>query len=1012
MRIISCILLYLFSAYSLKAQGNVLKYSYRHFGTENGLTQNSAQYAVFDKNGYLWIGIRTDNVFVYDGYRFTPCWFYEHGKKQAFKSASLFCNSAGDIFIAHENGIHVRKQNTGAFVQVSKSVISRENEEIRFIGEGNNAEIYFYSYLGGMVYVLKKSAGGEYNIETSAVKGNVNIVFENSVDGIAKKSFFWFIKSNESDFYLFDIDQKKIKKKISMPQNLVIIARFAVDSSLYGLDNNYVLYKANTDGWHTVAMLDKFFSHDEQWQSTTFTNKNTGEIFIGPNKYLYKFNHNFTSIPSIITNTAGKPVLSKGGITKILQQDADHLWIFTTSEGIYQLDIKPKKFEHFKTDEGSLNFVRSIYKDESTGYVFSGLFYGGLVVYDAVGKIVKTILQPKINKENMGNFCVNGISKLANNIYLVWYNAGRAYLLNSTDWTLKSIINTGHLWKANYKDIVTDYAGFLNMGSNRFASGYKNRIYFFDASAQGIQIQDSIVCSLYRPEAFCYSTPFFYYGGIGSFYRYHTITKKIDSFALPLTTKVKWISRDKYNRLWVSTETGIAIVQNDKPDSYQVVKTLTTDDGLPNHYIYVAEPDNKAKMWCSSNKGIFSIDINNYSVTGYSTVDGLQSEEFNTGAFYRDSVDNFYYGGINGLNFFNPALMKESGEANRIHISFIGSGDSVLYQYPNNLLPASVDLSYKNPALLLRFSALNYNTQGFNQYEYKLHATDSTWTDNGSNNELQVLLSPGEYNIEVRLKNIPLPAAKLKVYVHPPFYQTIWFAVLAIAAIAAMVALFVNRRIKNKYRKKIALLEMQQKIQGERERISRDLHDDIGAKANMLAYNVSLLGKTVSEEELKQVKNRMKGTSDDMMQSLRETVWTLKQENITTEDVWTRFKNFIVKLQQTYSLIQFTIEEDELSDKKINYNEALNLIRILQEAVNNAIKHSGCKTICCSRLKAEQAVIFTVKDDGQGFDTSKAAELLNEGNGLQNMKQRAQESGFKFSIFTKQNNGTTVTVKV
>ena len=205
---------------------------------------------------------------------------------------------------------------------------------------------------------------------------------------------------------------------------------------------------------------------------------------------------------------------------------------------------------------------------------------------------------------------------------------------------------------------------------------------------------------------------------------------------------------------------------------------------------------------------------------------------------------------------------------------------------------------------------------------------------------------------------------------------------------------------------------MQQKIQGERERISRDLHDDIGAKANMLAYNVSLLDKTISEKELKQVKNRMKGTSDDMMQSLRETVWTLKQENITAEDVWTRFKNFIAKLQQTYSLIQFNIEEDEASAKKINYNEALNLIRILQEAVNNAIKHSGCKTICCSRFNAGQAVTFTVKDDGQGFDAAQAANLLNEGNGLQNMKQRAQQSGFIFSIHTVKNKGTTVTINV
>ncbi len=1004
MRNILFLLLFLFGTVFVKAQAKMLKYSYRHFGTENGLTQNSVQHAVFDKDGYLWVSIRTDNVFVYNGYRFTPCWFYENGKRHAFKSACLFCNSAGDIFIAHENGIHVRKQNTGAFVRISKSVISRETEEITFMGEGNNAEIYFYSYREGIVYVLQKSAGGEYRIETSAVKGNAVIVFENNIDGVAKKSFFWFYKLNETGDYLFDIAQKRVIKKIPSPENFVLIARFAVDSSLYGLDNNFILYKANTDGWQTVAALNKFFAHNEQWQSNTFTNKSTGEVFVGSNQYLYKFNHNFSSPPSAITNLAGKPVLSKGSVTKILQQDADHLWIFTTSEGIYQLDIKPKKFEHFKTDEGSLNFVRSIYKDESTGYIFSGLFYGGIVVYNSEGKIIKNIPLPKINKDNMGSFCVNGISKLAADMYLVWYNAGKAYLLNSIDWTLKSIINAGHLWKENYSGIRTDYAGFLSMGKNKFVSGYNNRIYFFEASTQGIQIQDSIACPLIRPEAFYYSAPFFYYGGIGSFYRYHTLTKKIDSIPIPLTTKVKWISRDKYNRLWVSTETGIAIIENDK-----VVKTLTTDNGLPNYYIYVAEPDNKGKMWCSSNKGIFSIDINNYAVNSYNTVDGLQSEEFNTGAFFSDSTGNFYFGGVNGLNFFNPALMKESGEAAAVHINFIGSGDSVFYQYPNNLLPSSVNLSYKKPSLLLRFSALNYNTQGFNQYEYKLHSSDSSWTDNGNNNELQLLLSPGEYTIYIRLKNIPLSAAELKVYVHPPFYQTIWFALFVIAGIAAIVALLVNRHNKNKYRKKIAALEMQQKIQIEKERIARDLHDDIGTKMNMLAYNASLLGEIKSAEELKQVRERMKDTSDHMLQSLRETVWTLKQEIITVEDVWTRFKNFIAKLQQTYSLIQFGIEEDNPSSKKINYNEALNLIRILQEAVSNAIKHSACSTITCSRQNNGQQVIFTITDNGKGFDYTDGT--LQKGNGLANMKQRSQEAGFMFSIDTAAKKGTAVIIK-
>jgi signal transduction histidine kinase len=919
----------------------------------------------------------------------------------------LFCNSAGDILIAHENGIHVRKQNTGAFLPVSKSVISRENEEISFIGEGNHQDIYFNA--GSAIYVMQKSAGGEYTTLTLITAGNTNIIFERSVNAIAKKSFFWFSKWNEPVCYLFDIAQKKVIKKISSPKNPSVNAWFAVDSILYALGNNFALYKTNANGWQTVVTPDKFFQKNVQWQSTTFTNESTGEVFIGSNEYLYKFNRDFTIGPSEITNTAGKPLLSKGNLTKILQQDAAHLWLFTTAEGIYQLDIKPKKFEHFKTDEGSLNFVRSIYKDESTGFVFSGLFYGGLVVYDAEGKIIKTLPMPRLNKENKGAYCVNGISKFADNKYLIWYNAGRAYLLNSVDWSLKSIINSGHAWKENYNGVVTDYAGFLQIGGNRFASGYKNRIYFFEASTQGIQIQDSITCSLFRPEAFYYAAPWFYYGGIGAFYRYHTQTKRIDSFPLPFTTKVKWISRDKYNRLWVATETGIAILENDKPDSYRVVKTLSTEDGLPNHYVYVAEPDSKGKMWCSSNKGLFSIDINNYSVTSYNTIDGLQSEEFNTGAFSSDSSGNFYFGGINGLNFFNPSSMKETEAASGVHIDFIGSGDSVLYQYPNNLLPPSIKLGYKKPSLLLRFSALNYKTQGFNQYEYKLHSSDSSWVDNGSNNELQLLLSPGEYNIQVRLKSIPHSATQVKVHISPPFYQTIWFAILVIAGIAMAVTLLVNRFNKNKYRKKIALLEMQQTIQAERERISRDLHDNLGVQANAILHNSTLL--TEEKGDNKNVVADLQETAKEMLLNLRETLWAMKTADVAAAELWLRIINFMKQMGRHYTSIHFKVQGEVPKNFLLSSNKALNIVLVLQESVNNAVKHAGATTITAISVNSSHEWIITIKDDGKGFDMNTAKEKADS-YGLQNMQERAISAGFTYRIDSLPGKGTVTGISI
>lgn len=1015
MRINFFIGVYLCCSFCTRAQTQTLKYSNRHFGTENGLTQNSISDAVFDKNGYLWISIRTDNVFIYDGYRFTPCWFYENGKKYAFKSASLFCNSSGDIFIAHEKGMHVRKQNTGRFVQLSQSFISRENEEINFIGEGNQQEIYFYSRTE--VYRLRPLGNGGYATDSVVNVGYAEVYFERSVDGVAKKSLFWFRKPNETNFYLFDIAEKKIIKKISPLKPQVIIAHFAVDSTLYGIDNSFNLYKTDTAGWEKARQLDRsFLTREGQWQPITFSNESSGEIFVNGGPYVYKFNRNFTSGPAEITNTLSKSIVSKGGLTKVLQQGAAHLWFFTTAEGVYQMDIRPEKFEHFKTEEGALNFVRSVYKDESSGYVFSGLFYGGLVIYDSSGKMVRTIPLPTTNKDDRGGFCINGISKLSSNIYLVWYNAGRAYFLDSRDWSLKSITNSGHLWEENYNGAVIDYAGFLQMGENKFATGYKNCIYFISTSAKGIQIQDSIICPLRRPEAFYYSYPWFYYSGIGSFYRYHTETKKIDSIPIPLTTRVKWISKDKYNRLWVSTETGIVIVENNEPDSpagragsYRVVKTLTAEDGLPNHYVYVAEPDNKGKMWCSSNKGIFSIDINNYSVTSYSTVDGLQSEEFNTGAFSRDNSGNFYFGGINGLNFFNPESMKESGEANAVHISYIGSGDSVLYQYPNNLLPSSIRLSYKRSALHLRVSALNYTTQGFNQYEYKLHSSDSSWIDNGNSSELQLLLSPGTYTIQVRLKNLPLSATQLKVYVPPPFYQTIWFTILIIGIIAGVVALVVNWHNRNKYHKKIAALETQQKIQVEKQRIAKDLHDNLGVQANAILHTSTLLN--YEKTDIKNAVADLQDTAKEMLLNLRETLWAMKTADVSATDLWFRIINFMKQMGRHYSTMNFKMEGEAPRNFVMASNKALHIVLVIQESVNNATRHAKAETITAMSVNNSNEWIITIKDDGKGFDMN-MAKAKADSYGLLHMEERAIAAGFSYSISSIPGEGTETEIRI
>jgi signal transduction histidine kinase len=300
-------------------------------------------------------------------------------------------------------------------------------------------------------------------------------------------------------------------------------------------------------------------------------------------------------------------------------------------------------------------------------------------------------------------------------------------------------------------------------------------------------------------------------------------------------------------------------------------------------------------------------------------------------------------------------------------------------------------------------------------YRYRLLSFENAWQTTFRPVGINYTLQPGSYTLEVScspvLSTEVVFTKKFQIIIHPPWWQAWWFRISVVILITGIIAFILQQYNRRKYQKKIQVLQMEQELQHERERISRELHDDLGTSTNMLMYDASRLDEVNSSEELHQLKNRIQDTSRDMLQSLRETVWTLKQEDITTADVWTRVKNFIIKLQNTYKQIQFRIDEKESAEMHLNYNKAFNLIRIIQEAVGNSVKHSGCTEISCSRSRQGDTILFMITDNGKGFNYEEVFQA-SEGNGLQNMRQRATESGLLFDLRSEPGKGTTVRIEV
>jgi signal transduction histidine kinase len=225
------------------------------------------------------------------------------------------------------------------------------------------------------------------------------------------------------------------------------------------------------------------------------------------------------------------------------------------------------------------------------------------------------------------------------------------------------------------------------------------------------------------------------------------------------------------------------------------------------------------------------------------------------------------------------------------------------------------------------------------------------------------------------------------------------------------MAYAINQYNRRKYRKKLIELESEHKIQLERERISRDLHDSIGAYANAVLYSTELLEKQEGVKRKDELMNDLKFASKDIITSLRATIWALKKDNYTEEDCLMRIRNFIQPFSRYYPHIHFKIEGEASAQKKLHYTKALNVVRIIQEAVTNAIKHAGAENIIIQSNEGDEKWQLSVTDDGIGFveETIKGTE---QGNGLDNMKKRSLDSGVDLALNSRPGAGTKITILI
>ncbi|MFT3701990.1 MAG: triple tyrosine motif-containing protein [Agriterribacter sp.] len=424
---------------------------------------------------------------------------------------------------------------------------------------------------------------------------------------------------------------------------------------------------------------------------------------------------------------------------------------------------------------------------------------------------------------------------------------------------------------------------------------------------------------------------------------------------------------------------------------------LTEEQGLPNNTVYGILSDDLQNLWLSTNKGICSFKIDALLDNGkkslfrkFTVADGLQGNEFNTGAYAKAADGTLLFGGINGINFFKPENFPEDPRLVKIAVTSIAVDNVQVPKDTMLVYKKLLDLSYQYRSIAFRFSVLDFASVNRYSYYYQMVGYDKQWVEAGSRNfTTYTNLPAGKYTFNIKAvipgSQVETSITSIAIIVHPPFWKTWWFIVLFVTVVFFALYSLYRYRLRQ-------LLQ----VQMVRNRIATDLHDDIGSalsNINMLAAITEK--KLANPDEAKNYLHRISEEVNASSQSLDDIIWSIDTKNDTVEETVARMRRYAAELFEARDHIKYELDFDEdFSQQKLNIEQRRDIYLIYKEALNNIYKHADARNVWVSVQLKNGFLHLLIKDNGKGFDVNHTTHR----NGLKNIRARVEKWKGKLSI--------------
>ena len=892
-----------------------------------------------DTAGYLWISTWNNGIIRFDKKNETAVHIYNDPKS----TGSLSCNRITDIILDKQGEIWIATFGDGIdrISRTTSSLESQFNSGTLFFINYSNQKNNLFSLNDNYVITLFEDRNG--NLWIGTYNGGVNLLdAENKL-----------LSPNKAKFRQYT-SNKNCSDCLSENTIMAIAQDF----------DNYLWIGTFGSGLDRLDITSGTFTHfnSNPANSNSLPDNEILSLFVDRSGIVWVGSHLGEGVTELQKNTANFELINRRSMGTLKLNDdvvwsvfcdsKKNLWVGTYRGGVNVLNFESeqvKVFEHNPDDPKSLsdNHIRSITED-NFGNIWIGSYSGGLNRFNPATNKFDVFRNEPGNKNSLS----------ANQVLDI---------LIESDSVIWVATFGGGLNKLSFKENSSEE-------SPKFTQYRKN---ISDPSS----ISDNRVYILYidSKNKFWVGT---YGGGLSKFDpvtgKFQNLIANQASMQSLGSDKILSILEDSNGTLWIGTSGGGLCMFTPDDNKYFC---YSKNEGLTSAVVYGILEDDSGNLWMSTDDGIFMLNQSTGKFTQFGIEDGLQSLEYSGGAYHEDEEGKMYFGGINGLNIFNPDNIITRSYIPPVAITSVNIFNNRLKGEFNELI-----LSYDQNFISFEFAALDYSNPARNKFSYILEGFDKEWQNTDFSRRIAYYTNLPAENYKFRVIGSNPDGvwneegAVISLIINPPFWQTWWFVTLIVVLIGFLIYYTSTIKIKNQ----LAMERLKTKI-------ASDLHDNVGAGLT----EISILSEVANQKLDKSpaaLTNELKNISEtarELVDNMSDIVWVVNPQRDSLYDL-------IIKLKDSYNEflnsvgISFQVKNiDKTNDVHLPMEYKQNLLLMFKEAINNSIKHSSCSKIILEASINNETVVLSLSDDGLGFNL----QNHKSGNGMRNMESRAKKIG-------------------